>query len=106
MKALALSAVVLTLASCATAPKNPTADATSGYTANRQSDGSVELVVTGVTAAPTASTGASLELGSMLEQAASRECPSGYDLSQDPAPSVRTDSGKLIATLRGVARCK
>ena len=106
MKALALSAVVLALTSCATAPSSPTPDATSGYTANRQADGSVALVVTGVTTAPTSTTGARLELGPMLEQAASKECPSGYDLSQDPAPSVRTESGKLIATLRGVARCK
>jgi hypothetical protein len=106
MNALALPAVILLLASCATASRNPTPLATSDYTANRQSDGSVELVVTGVTAAPTPSTDASLELGTMLKQAAAKECPAGYELSQDPAPLVRSDSGKLVATLRGFARCK
>src|SRR5687768_13536995 len=106
MKAVVLPIIVLTLAACATITSSPSSRNTNDYTANRLPDGSIELAVTGTTAAPTPSNDASLELGTMLEEAASKECPSGYDLSQDPAPSVRTESGKLIATLRGVARCK
>ena len=105
MKAFASSALMLALAACATTSQ-PSIDTTSDYTANRLPDGSVELIVTGTTAAPTRSRNATLELGAMLEEAAAKECPAGYDLSQDPTPSVREGSGKLVATLRGVARCK
>lgn len=106
MKALALSISLITLAACATNSPHSSADATSNYTATRQPDGSVALVVTGKTAAPTPSSEATLQLGDMLETAASIECPTGYDLTPDPAPSVQVDAGTLVATLRGVARCK
>lgn len=105
MKAVASSILLLAVAACATTNR-PGSGVTSNYTANRLPDGSVELLVTGTTPAPTPSNDARLELGTMLKQAAAKECPSGYDLSQDPVPSVRTEAGKLIATLRGVARCK
>ena len=104
MKAVVFPAIVLVLAACTTT--TPSSRDSSDYSANRLPDGSIELVVTGTTSAPTHSTGASLELGTMLEDAAAKECPSGYDLSQDAAPSVRTEAGMLIATLRGVARCE
>lgn len=106
MKAIALFLVVAALASCATTSDVPAAPATSDYTAKRQSDGSIKLVVTGTTAEPTATSEARLELGSMLEAAAAKECPSGYDLTQDATPAVRVEAGRLIATLGGVARCK
>ena len=105
MKASASSAIFLILTACATASQ-PSIGTTGDYTANRLPDGSVELVVTGTTAAPTRSRNATLELGTMLQDAAAKECPTGYDLSQDPTPSVRNSSGRLVATLRGVARCK
>jgi hypothetical protein len=60
----------------------------------------------GTTTAPTATGEAKLELGPMLEAAAAKECPRGFDLTQDKVPAVRTDSNRLIGTLRGVARCK
>lgn len=105
MKAIASFFLLSTLAACATTTE-PASGITSDYTVNRMTDGALELLVTGTTAAPTRSNAARLELGPMLEQAAAKECPSGYHLSQDPAPRVRMDAGKLIATLRGVARCK
>jgi hypothetical protein len=106
MKAIALPLVVVALASCATTASGPATPDTSNYTAKLQADGTIELVVTGITAEPTATGEAKLELGPMLEAAAAKECPPGYDLIQDPVPTVRTEAGRLIATLRGVARCK
>ncbi len=105
MKAVATFAFVLLLSSCATTTSQESG-AASDYTAKLLPDGSVELLVTGTTAAPTSSSGASLELGTMLERAAAKECPSGYNLSPDPTPNVRTEAGRLIATLRGIAKCK
>lgn len=103
MKAVAMLVVASALAACATTP--PPGTATSQYTAERLSDGSIRIIVTGTTAAPSGHRTAQLELGDMLKHAASRECPSGYQLSQDPVPVVRSESGKLIATLGATARC-
>ena len=106
MKAFAISLAVIALAGCATTANGPAPRATSDYTAQRQTDGSVVLAVTGTTAEPTPTREAKLELGPVLEAAAAKECPSGYELTQDPVPAVRREAGRLIATLRAVVRCK
>ena len=97
------------LAACATtqAPSASSQQSTSDYTANRRADGAVEIIVTAMTAAPTKSSEATLQLGDMLRSAAAKECPNGYDLTQDKEPNVRVNSdNKLVATFRGSARCK
>ncbi|MBB1059900.1 hypothetical protein [Marilutibacter spongiae] len=104
MNAIALAFVLLAATTDATAAA--VTDPEGGYTAKALPDGSIQLRVTGSTDAPTDARPASIELGSMLEAAAAKECPGGYDLTQDPKPSVKVESGKLIATLGGVARCK
>lgn len=108
MNACGFTLVASLLVACTTAgtSSSDVPQTSSDYTANRQTDGSIEIVVTGATAAPTSSSEAKLELGPMLEAAAAKECPTGFDLTQDKAPTVRTDSSMLIGTLRGVARCK
>ena len=109
MKTYGIALVLTLLAACATTtdiPKGEASPITSDYVANRQADGSIEIIVTGRTAAPTRTNEAKLELGSMLETAASKECPTGFDLSKDKDPSFHVNSGTLIATFRGVARCK
>ena len=108
MKAYGFALVASLLVACTTAgtPGSDAPQTSSDYTADRQPDGSIEIVVTGATAAPTSSSEAKLELGPMLEAAAAKECPTGFDLTQDETPIVRTDSNMLIGTLRGVARCK
>lgn len=108
MKAYGFALVASLLVACTTAgtPGSDGPQTSSDHTANRQTDGSIEIVVTGTTAAPTSSSEAKLELGPMLEAAAAKECPTGFDLTQDKTPTVRTDSNRLIGTLRGVARCK
>jgi len=105
MKAAVISILALALAACATTTR-PEDAAASEYTAERLPDGSIRIIVTGTAAAPRRSKDARIEFGAMLKDAASKECPSGYDLSQDPVPVVREDAGKLIATLGAVARCK
>ncbi len=104
MKAIAFSFILLVSATGAGA--SPRQAAESDYTATPLPDGSIELRVTGSTDAPTDASPASIALGTLLEAAAARECPTGYDLEQDPKPTVKVESGKLIASLRGVARCK
>ncbi len=104
MKAIALGFFLL--AATAAAPASPGTGPEGKYTARTLPDGSIALRVTGSADAPTETRPASLELGPMLEAAAAKECPGGYDLTQDPKPSVKVESGKLIATLGGVARCK
>ena len=107
MKAFGFSLLASLLVACTTTGTPSNAPPTSSdYTANRQADGSIVIVVTGTTAMPTPSSDAKLALGPMLEAAAAEECPAGYDLAQDKLPTVRTNSTKLIGTLRGVARCK
>jgi hypothetical protein len=108
MKAYGFVLLASLLIGCTTtdAASGDAPQATSDYIANRQADGSLEIIVTGTTAVPTSSSEAKLELGSMLETAAAKECPGGFSLAQDKIPAVRTDSKNLIGTLRGVARCK
>jgi len=108
MKAYGFVLLASLLIGCTTtgAASGDAPQATSDYIANRQADGSIEIIVTGTTAVPTSSSEAKLELGSMLEAAAAKECPGGFSLAQDKIPTVRTDSKNLIGTLRGVARCK
>jgi len=106
MKALALPIIISALAACATTAGNLPIETTSEYTAKRQADGSIELLITGTTLAPTRASEAKIDFGPLLENAASKECPGGYELTKDAAPSVLTRSGKLIATLRAVATCK
>ncbi|GAB3338289.1 hypothetical protein [Marilutibacter aestuarii] len=96
----------LLLAATATATASPGSSPEGKYIAKALPDGSIELRVTGSTDAPTDASPASLKLGPMLEAAAAKECPTGYDLTRDPTPSVRVESGKLIASLGGIARCK
>jgi hypothetical protein len=106
MKALALSITLGALSAAAMAAPSQATSSESNYTAERQPDGSIQLTVTGQTEMPPPPAEAKLELATMLEAAASRECPSGYELTQDPAPTVRVDGGTLVGTLRGFARCK
>jgi hypothetical protein len=109
LKFLALFATSLAVTTCAIAgtstPSEPSA--TSNYVAKHLGDGTIEITVTGKTLAPTRSRTANLDLGDMLKTAAAKECPNGYDLSQDKAPAVQPPAnGMLTAMLRGVARCK
>lgn len=104
MKAVAILVLAVAVAACATT--TPPQAAANEYSAERRPDGSIRIIVTGTTAAPSRSRDARLELGAMLSDAAAKECPSGYELSQDPVPVVRTASGKLIATMGGIARCR
>jgi hypothetical protein len=106
VKAAALVVLILALAACATKPQGSLGIDGGDYTATRNTDGTIDLLVTASTQAPTPNRDANLQLGPMLESAAAKECPSGYDLRQDPMPTVRTQSGQIIATLGGVARCK
>ena len=105
MKAVVVAISGLLLSACAITARPPE-PVTSNYTAERLPDGSIRIIVTGTTTAPNRSRDARLELGDMLKDAASKECPSGYELSQDPVPVARTESGKLIATLGATVRCK
>jgi hypothetical protein len=97
---------IVALTACATNSERPGASVESDYSATRNDDGSISLLVTASTRVPTADRDANLELGPMLEAAASKECPTGYELRHDPLPAVRTESARLIATLGGLARCK
>lgn len=103
MKVFGIFIVAIALAACATTTP-PTAVA-SEYTAERLPDGSIRIIVTGIADAPKRYRKSQLDLGAMLKDAASKECPSGYELSEDPVPVVRSESDKLIATMGGIARC-
>ena len=108
MKAYGFSLAAFLLVACTTTgtPSSGAPPTSSDYAAKRQTDGSIEIVVTGIADMPKSSSEARLELGPMLDAAAAKECPAGFELIQDKVPTVRTDSGKLVGILRGVARCK
>ena len=97
---------IVGLTACATNSERSSGAVESSYSATRNDEGSISLLVTASTRVPTAGRDANLELGPMLEAAASKECPAGYELRQDLLPTVRTQSGRLVATLGGVVRCK
>ena len=103
MKAVATFVLVMAVAACATTA-TPQA-VVNEYSAEPRPDGSIRIIVTGTAAAPRGNRRARLDLGAMLKDAASKECPTGYELTEDPVPVVRTASGKLIATMGGVAKC-
>lgn len=110
MNAVAMVVLLVLLPSGVTAAAGETPgqtpDYVRDYSARRHPDGSVALVVTGTAAVPDVGAEVNLQLAPMLEAAAARECPSGYDLTADAAPVVRTERGRLVATLGGVAQCK
>ncbi|MCE7033409.1 hypothetical protein LY625_12435 [Lysobacter sp. GX 14042] len=106
LKIAAIASLALA-ASCASSPVLSSGSSADSYEAKRQADGAIEIVVTARSERLASSSGSvSLGLTDLLEQAAAKECDGAFELEQDPSPTSKVSDGRLIATLRGLARCK
>ncbi len=76
------------------------------HEAVRQEDGSIAITVTAKSKRlRSVSNSFTMDLTSLLEQAAAQECGGEFDLKQDPKPETEVKGDRLVAKLRGVARC-
>lgn len=96
MKSPLLFVASLTLISCATC--NEKIANQSNYSARTLADGTMEIGVTATSELPTDSQVTTIALGPMLESAATKECPSGHDVIDKPAPTIRAESKQLKAS--------
>lgn len=104
---IAAASVVLLAVSCASHPVSVSNGPSNRHEAVRQADGTIAIVVTAKSERLVSSSGAfSIGLTDLLEEAAAEECGEAFDLVQDPTPVTQVKGGRLVATLRGTARCK